>query len=77
MTNLDSVLKIRGIILLTQVCVVNALVFPVVMYSWESWNLKKAEHKRIDVFKLWWWRRLLSPLDSKEVKPVNSKGNQP
>ena len=77
MTNLDSVLKIRGIILLTKVCVVKAMVFPVVMYSCESWNLKKAEHKRIDVFKLWWWRRLLSPLDSKEVKPVNSKGNQP
>ena len=70
-------MKSRGIILLTKVCVVKAMVFPVVMYSCESWNLKKAEHKRIYVFELWWWRRLLSPLDSKEVKPVNSKGNQP
>ena len=59
MTNLDSVLKIRDIILLTKVCVVKAMVFPVVMYGCESWTLKKAEHQKIDVFEFWWWRRLL------------------
>ena len=50
--------------------------FPVVMYGCESWTIKKAEHWRIDAFELWWWRRLLSPLDIKEIKPVNPKGNQ-
>ena len=59
MTNLDSVLKNRDITLLTKVCLVKAMVFPVVMYGCESWTIKKAEHGRIDPFKLWCWRRLL------------------
>ena len=59
MTNLDSVLKNRDITLPTKVCIVKAVVFPVVMYGCESWTLKKAEHQRIDAFELWSWRRLL------------------
>ena len=59
MTNPDSMLKSRDIILLTKVCLVKAVVFPVVMYVWESWTLKKAECRRIDAFELWCWRRLL------------------
>ena len=58
MTNLDSVLKSRDITLLTKVCMVKVVVFPVVMYGCESWTIKKAEHQRIDAVKLW-WRRLL------------------
>ena len=61
----------------TKVCLVKAIVFPVVMYRCESWTIKKAEHQRIDAFKLWCWRRLESLLDFKEIKPVNPKGNQP
>ena len=53
------------------------MVFPVVMYGCESWTIKKAELWRTDAFELWLWRKLLSPLDSKEIKPVNLKGNQP
>ena len=59
MTNLHSVLKTRDITLLTKVRIVKAMVFPVVMYGCESWTIKKAEHQRIDAFKLWFWRRLL------------------
>ena len=59
MTNLDSILKSRDITLPIKVCLVKAMVFPVVMYGCESWTVKKAERKRIDVFKLWCWRRLL------------------
>ena len=59
MTNIDSVLKSRDIILPTKVHIVKAMVFPVVMYGCESWTTKKAESLRIDVFKLWYWRRLL------------------
>ena len=59
MTNLDSILKSRDITLSTKVCLVKAMVFPVVMYGCESWTIKKAEHQRIDVFDLWCWRRLL------------------
>ena len=59
MTNLDSILKSRDIILPTKVHLVNAMVFPVVMYGCESWTIKKAEHRRIDAFELWRWRRLL------------------
>ena len=59
MTNLDSVLKSRGIILLTKLHIVKAMVFPVVMYGCESWTIKKAEHQRIDAFELWCWRTLL------------------
>ena len=59
MTNLDSILKSRDIPLPTKVHLVKAMVFPVVMYGWESWTVKKAEHRRIDAFELWCWRRLL------------------
>ena len=59
MTNLDSILKSRDITLPTEVCLVKAMVFPIVMYGCESWTIKKAEHQRIDVFELWCWRRLL------------------
>ena len=59
MTNLDSILKSRDITLPTKVCLVKAMVFPVVMCGCESWTLKKAEHRRIDAFELWCWRRLL------------------
>ena len=59
MTNLDSILKSRGITLPIKVCLVKAMVFPVVMYGCESWTIKKAEHRRIDAFELWCWRRLL------------------
>ena len=77
MTNLDCVLKSRDITLLTKGHIINAMVFPVVMYGCESWTIKKAEHRRTDAFELWCWRRLLSPLDSKEIKAVNPKENQP
>ena len=104
MTNLDNVLKCRDTSFLTKVCIVKAMVFPVVMYRRESWTIKKAECWRIDVFKLWCWKTLKSPLDSypisaylakeektlikkdkqtkkssldsKEIKPVNPKGNK-
>ena len=59
MTNLDSILKTRDITLPTKVCLVKAMVFPVVMYGCESWTIKEAEHRRIDAFELWCWRRLL------------------
>ena len=59
MTNLDGILKSRGIILPTKFCLVKAMVFPVVNYGRESWTIKKAEHRRIDAFELWCWRRLL------------------
>jgi len=72
MTNLDSVLKSRDITLPTKVCIVKAMVFPVVMYSCESWTVKVA-HQRSNAFELWCWRR---HLDSKEIKAVSLKGNQ-
>ena len=59
MTNLDSIFKSRDITLLTEVCLVKAMVFPVVMYGCESWTVKKAERRRIDAFELWCWKRLL------------------
>jgi len=59
MTNPDSILKSRDITLLTKACIAKAMVFPVVMYGCESWTITKAEHRRIDAFKLWCWRRLL------------------
>ena len=62
MTNLDSILKNRDITLSTEVHLVKAMVFSVVMYGCESWSIKKAEHRRIDAFELWYWRRLLSLL---------------
>ena len=76
MTKLDHVLKSRDITLPTKVHLVKAVVFPVVMYECESWTTKKAEHQRIDAFELWYWRRLSSPLDCKEIQPVHPKGNQ-
>ena len=59
MTNLDSILKSRDITLPTKIHLVKAVVFPVVMYEYASWTIKKAEHQRIDAFELWYWRRLL------------------
>ena len=76
MTNLDSILKSRDITLPIKVHLVKAMVFPVVMYGCESWTVKKAEHRRIDAFELWCWRRLESPLDHKEIQPVHPKGDQ-
>ena len=61
----------------TKVRLVKAVVFPVVMYRCENWTVKKAERRRIDAFELWCWRRLLSPLDCKEIQPVHSEGGQP
>ena len=76
MTNLDSILKSRDIILPTKISLVKAMVFPVVMYGCESWDYKETEHRRIDALELWCWRRLESPLECKEVKPLNPNGNQ-
>ena len=76
MTILDSLFKSRDITLPTKVCLVKAMVFLVVMYGCESWTIKKAKHQRIYVFELWCWRRLLSPLDCKEIQPVHPKGDQ-
>ena len=59
MTNLDTLLRSRDITLLTKVCIVKAMVFPVVIYGCESWTIKKGEHRRTDAFELWCWRRLL------------------
>ena len=77
MTNLDSIFKSRDITLSTKVHLVKAMVFPGVMYGCESWTIKKTEHCRIDAFELWCWRRLLSPLDFKEIQPAHSEGDQP
>ena len=77
MRNLDSILKSRGITLLTKVHIVKAMDFPVVMYGCEKWTIKKAECQRIDALELWCWKRFLSPLDCKDIKPINPKGNQP
>ena len=80
MTNLDSILKSRDITLPTNVRLVKVMAFPVVMYGCESWTIKEVEHRRIDAFELWCWRRLLdckSPLDCKEIQPVHPKGDQP
>ena len=74
--NLDCTLKSRDITLLTSDCIIKAMIFPVVMYGHESWTIEKAEHQRIDAFELWCWRRLESPMDYKEIKPVNPTGNQ-
>ena len=76
MTNLDSILKSKEITLSTEVHLVKAMVFEVVMYGCESWTVKKAERQRIDAFELWYWRRCQSPLDYKEIQPVHPKGDQ-
>ena len=75
MTNLNSILKSRDIPLPTEVHLVKAMVFPVVMYGCESWTVKKAERRKIDAFELWCWRRLLI-LNCKEIQPVHPKGDQ-
>ena len=72
MTNLDSVLKSRDFTWPTKVCIVKRMVFPLVIYGCESWTIKKVERQRIDALE----KVLESPLDCKEIKPVNSKGNQ-
>ena len=77
MTNPDSVLKSRDITLPTKVCIVKAMVFPVVMYRCESWTIKKAECQRICFWTMVLEKSLESPLDCKEVKPVTPQGNQP
>ena len=78
MINLDSIFKSRGVTLLTKVRLIKAMVFPVVMYGCESWTVKKAEHRRIDGFELWCWRRLLRvPCNCKEIQPVHSEGDHP
>ena len=71
MTNLDNVLKSRDITLPTKVCLVKAMIFPVVMYGCESWTIKKAEHRRVDACELWCWRRLL------RVPWTTRRSNQP
>ena len=77
MTNLDSVLKSRDVTLMKKVHIVKAMVFPVVMYRCESWTIKKAECRKIDGFQAVVLEKTLeSPLNSKEIKQVNPKGNQ-
>ena len=79
MTNLDSIFKSRDITLPTKVHLVKAMVFPVVMYGWESWTIKNAERRRIDAFELWCWRRFLRVpwTGRKEIQPVHPKGDSP
>ena len=77
MSNLDSILKSRDVILPTKVCLVKAVVFPVAMCGCDSWTKEKAEYQKSDSFELWCWIRLLKcPLDCKEIQLVNPKGNQ-
>ena len=75
MINLDSILKSRDITLPAKVCLVKAMVFPVVMYECERWTIKKAEHQRINAFELWCWRRLLRVPWTARFKPATPKGN--
>ena len=78
MTNLDSIIKSRYIPLLTKIHLVNAMVFPVLIYGCKSWTIKKTENQRVDAFELWCWRRLLRvPWTCKEIQPVYPTGNQP
>ena len=72
MTNLDCEFKRRDITLPAKVCIVKAMVFPLVTYGCESWTIKKAECQRIDAFELWLEKTLESPLNCKEIKPVQS-----
>ena len=76
MTNLNSILKSRDITLPTKVRLVKAMVYPVVMYGYERWTIKKAECQRIDAFECGVGKILESPLDCKEIQPVNHQGNQ-
>ena len=73
LTDLDSILKNRDITLLTKVCVVKVMIFPVVMYKCENWTIKKAEHQRINVFELWCWRRLLRVLSRRSNQSILKK----
>ena len=75
MTNLDSIFKSRDITLPTKVCLVKAMVFPVVMYVCESWTIKEAECLRINAFELWCWRRLFRVPYYKEIQTVHPKGD--
>ena len=77
MTNLGCILKSKHILLPTKVHIVKAMVFPVVIFGYDSWTIKKAEHQRIDAFELWCWKSLESPLGHKESKPVNPEENHP
>ena len=77
MTDRDSILQSRDITLLTNFCILKAMVFPVVMYRCESWTMKKAEPPKIDAFELWCWRNSQESLGLQEIKPINPKGNQP
>ena len=77
MTILDSIFKSRDTTLPTNFHLVMAMVFPVVVYGCESWTVKKAECRKIDVFELWCWRRRLSLLGCKEIQSVHSEGDQP
>ena len=77
MTHLDSIFKSRDITLPTKVCLVKAMVFPVVIHGCESWTVKKAEHRRIDAFELVLEKTPESPLDCKEIQPVHSEGDPP
>ena len=80
MTNIDNILKSRDVTLPTKVCLVKAMVFPLVMYGCGSWTIKKAQHRRIDAFDVSpiavLEKTLESPLDRKEIQPVHSKGDQ-
>ena len=78
MTNPDSIFESRDITLPTKVCLVKAMVFPMVMNGCESWTVKKDDHQRIDAFELWHWRRLLRvPWTARRsIQPVHSKGDQ-
>ena len=76
MTTLDSILKSRDITLSTNVHLVKAMVFSVVMYGCDSWTIKKAERRRIDAFELWCWKRLLRVPWTAEIQPVHPKGDQ-
>ena len=75
MTNLDSILKSRHY-LPTEICLIKRMVFPVFMYGFESWTIKKVERQRTDAFELWCWKTLEIPLDCKEIQSVHPKGNQ-
>ena len=77
MPNLDSIFKSRDITLPTKLCLVKAMVFPVVMYGCESWTVKKAKCQRINAFQLVLENSLESPLDCKDIQPVHSEGDQP
>ena len=76
-SNLDSILKSRDITLPTKVHILKAVVFPAVIYQCENWTIQKTEHRRIDAFELWCWRRLFeNSFNCKEIQPVHPKGNQ-